>query len=87
MSRTYRKKPNCFRKPTTLGTQKKEQYANEEIKETRFSSNRLSARANISSGKLPSSYDDLSYNTRERTNSEIKSRLRNKKYHVNTYKH
>jgi hypothetical protein len=75
MSRTYRRKPRCFRNPTTLGTQKLEQYANELLKETIFYSNRLAIRANRSSGKIPSAYDDLSYNTREPTKDKIKPRF------------
>ena len=66
MSRTYRKKPRCFRKPTTLNAQKIEQKAFNCIVEAGHYSVRLAVRANRSSGAIPSSYDDLHYATRER---------------------
>jgi hypothetical protein len=79
MTRTYRRKPRCFRNPTTLNAQKVEQKALDDL--TYYNclpSNRLVVRANRSSGAIPSSYDDLDYATSERTKSSLKYRFTKK---------
>lgn len=56
-----------------------EQYAKEALTEYGdCASNRLTVRANRSSGAIPTNYDDLSYATSERTKSSLKYRFTKK---------
>jgi hypothetical protein len=63
MSRTKRSKNikyKFFRDPKTKNTQTAEFYASAELEQAGFAiPNRLTARANPTSGKVPTSYDDL----------------------------
>jgi hypothetical protein len=79
MTRTYRRQPRCFRNPTTLNTQKIEQRAKDELTEYgNCSSIRLRIRANKNSNAIVTAYDDIRYNTRERTKSSLKYRFKQK---------
>lgn len=67
MSRTYRNKPRCFRYPSTFPVIRMEMAAIDCLVEAfEVAPNRLANRGNPC-GAIPTAYDDLSYDTRERS--------------------